>query len=73
MNMKASDANNNMLLNETDMLGNEDYEPADIKSQVFGNFLFVDPETKNPVICELEIWDKKGEGKIKTIVKLNFK
>lgn len=73
MNMKATDASNNILLDESDMLGNEAYEPSDLKSQVSGNFLFRDPATKNPVTCELEIWDKKGDGKLKARVKLNIK
>ncbi|MDF1549918.1 MAG: hypothetical protein P1P88_18980 [Bacteroidales bacterium] len=73
MNMKATDASNTVLLDETDMLGNEAYDPADLKSQVLGNFLFRDPATKNPVTCELEVWDKKGEGKLKAKVMLNIK
>lgn len=73
MNMKATDVNNTILYNETDMFGNEASDPKDTKSQILTYFIFKDPEIKNPVTCELEIWDKKGDGKLKATVKLNIK
>ncbi|HJX72271.1 MAG TPA: hypothetical protein VJ346_09970, partial [Bacteroidales bacterium] len=72
LSMKIADSEGNLILNEDDLMGDSYMIASDIKSQLSPNFIFTGSDIKNPVNCEIVIWDKKGESKIKASVKLNI-
>lgn len=73
LSIKATDANGGTILEERDLIGESGMEFSELKSQIAPNFIFTGADIKNPVSCEIIIWDKKGENRIKASVKLNLK
>lgn len=45
-------------------------EVSSFNSQVSANFWFTGPKAKNPLQCEIKIWDKKGEANINLTTQL---
>jgi hypothetical protein len=72
VSMKIADAEGNALLNEEDLIGDAGMEISALKSQLAPNFIITGSEIKNPVTCDITIWDKKGESRIKAAIKLNI-
>jgi len=71
LGMKISDADGNLILNENDLLGDSGMESSDLKSQLAPSFVLTGSGIKNPVTCDVIIWDKKSESRIKASAKLN--
>lgn len=68
--MKATDANNTILLDEADLIGTAPLNISELKDQLAPNFIFQNTNIENPVACEVVVWDKKGDGHIKTTFNL---
>jgi hypothetical protein len=73
LSMRLTDAEGTLILNEEDMMGNDGLSASDLKTQLAPNFIFSGSVIKNPVTCEINVWDKKSDNKIKASVKLNVK
>jgi len=73
LSIVASDAEGEMILNEEDLIGDEGMELSEFTSQIAPNFSINDPNVKNPVQCDIIIWDKNSESRIKASAKLNLK
>ncbi len=65
------DANGDIILNEKDLM-TKPIKAAQIKKQLAPNFTFSNGNIKNPTICEINIWDKKSDAKIKATFSLSF-
>jgi hypothetical protein len=72
LSLKITDDAGAVVLNEEDLVGDEGMEISKFNSQVAPNFNINDPGIRNPVTCEIVIWDKKSESSIKASVKLNI-
>jgi hypothetical protein len=72
LSVKITDDAGAVVLNEEDLVGDEGMEISKFNSQVAPNFNINDPGIRNPVTCEIVIWDKKSESSIKASVKLNI-
>ena len=48
-------------------------EIAELKKQIAPSVIFSGSEIKNPVTCEVTLWDKKSENKIKVSIDLDIK
>lgn len=64
LNILLKDAEGTLILNEEDLLGDEDMNYQDIHAQVAPNFVLTGSEIRNPVTCEITIWDKQSAAKI---------
>lgn len=73
LSVKAIDSAGEIILSEEDLVGESGMELSEFKSQIAPNFIFKDSSIKNPVTCEIVIWDKKSESRIEASVKLNLK
>ncbi|MBT8273921.1 MAG: hypothetical protein KJO77_08945 [Bacteroidia bacterium] len=62
--MKATDANNNIIINEADLIGDSPINSSDLQSQLAPNFIFQETDIKSPIACEVYVWDKRGEHTI---------
>lgn len=71
LSIRATEANGNALLNETDLMGDTMMEIERLNQQLAPNFVFSGTEISNPVSCEIVIWDKKGEGRLTATFELN--
>jgi len=69
--MNIKDSEGNLILNEDDLIGESGMEFSELKSQIAPSFIFTDSDIKNPVTCEVTIWDKKSESRIKAIATLH--
>lgn len=69
--IKITDSEGNLILKEDDLIGDSSMESSDLKSRVAPNFIFTGSNIKNPVTCNISIWDKKSGSKIMASVKLN--
>ncbi len=68
LSIKASDSANNVLLESDDLF--TDYSTsgiaaADMAERVSAHFSIPGPQFSNPLRCELTVWDKKSNAKIK--------
>jgi hypothetical protein len=68
LSIKASDSASNVLLESDDLF--TDYSAsgiaaADIAERVSAHFSIPGPQFNNPLHCELTVWDKKSDAKIK--------
>ncbi|MCX6253058.1 MAG: hypothetical protein NTV31_01115, partial [Bacteroidia bacterium] len=68
LSLKATDSENNMIIDNDDLF--LDYTKTglastDFISQVSAHFKIARAEFKNPLHCELVIWDKKSDARIK--------
>ena len=67
LSLKASDDANNVILDNDDLFA--DYNESglsllDLHSQVSTHFLLNAGELKNPMHCELVLWDKKSDARL---------
>lgn len=70
--MKATDASNNIILDEVDLIGDAALNISELNEQLAPNFIFQNIGIKNPVDCEVLVWDKKSDRKIKTTLSLTL-
>ncbi|MDF1672308.1 MAG: hypothetical protein P1U41_02320 [Vicingaceae bacterium] len=73
LSLKATTADGKLLLEEQDLLGEGEFEPALIKEQISANIIFNDNKIKTPVDCEFVVYDKKGDAKVAANVSLEVK
>ena len=70
LSMKATTADGKILLEEKDLLGEGEFEPALIKEQISANFIFNDNTIKTPMACEFIVYDKNSEAKVTAKISL---
>lgn len=73
LNLKASDNEGNKVLDYNDLFADYSaggFPVADFNARVSSHFRLTGSEFKNPLHCELTIWDKKSEAKIKITANL---
>jgi hypothetical protein len=68
LSVKATDKEGNVILDFTDLF--TDYSKSglavpDFKAQVSSHFKLTGSEFKNPMHCEIVIWDKKSDARLK--------
>ncbi|MBT8185435.1 MAG: hypothetical protein KJN76_11395 [Eudoraea sp.] len=73
LSLKATDAEGHPLLDEADLAGASAMEDTEIKKRISPNFIFTGSDIKNPVSCEITIWDKNSEHSIAVLTKLSIK
>ncbi len=73
ISMKATDFDGNVIIEETDLLVDSTIEISVLNEQVTPSFIFLESGIKNPVDCEIIIWDKNSDNKIKVSTNLEIK
>ena len=73
LSLKATTADGSILLDEQDLLGEGEFDPALIKEQISANFIFNDNTIKTPVMCEFVVYDKKSDAKVTANISLQVK
>jgi hypothetical protein len=73
LSLKGTDSEGNMILDFNDLLA--DYTKSglaisDFSNQLLSHFKLPGSEFKNPLQCELTIWDKKSEARLKATLNL---
>lgn len=72
LSMKAVDANGETLFNEEDLVGPNGMEAEGVKDQLAPSFIFTSNEVQSPIRCELVIWDKQSNRRIKAIATVSL-
>jgi hypothetical protein len=72
LSIRASDAGGELLVDEEDLLGDQSLQLQQFSAQLAPNIVFNDSEIENPVLCEIVIWDKNSENRIKALTNLNL-
>lgn len=73
LSIKGTDSDGEIILNETDLVGDTSIVVTELKNRLSPSFIFSGSNIKNPVTCEIIIWDKKSENRIKTLTELSIK
>ncbi|WP_350293975.1 hypothetical protein [uncultured Croceitalea sp.] len=73
LSIKGIDSEGQIILNETDLVGDSRIEVTELKNRLSPNFIFSGSNIKNPVSCEITIWDKKSDNRIKVLTELRIK
>lgn len=73
LSLKGTDSEGEVILNESDLIGDLSMEYTEINNRLSPNFIFSGSNIKNPIACEITIWDKKSENRIKVITELSIK
>ena len=60
LSMVIEDADGNVILEESDLLGDDAMSYEDVHQQVAPNFILTGSEIASPVSCLVRIWDKKS-------------
>jgi len=72
LSMICKDFEGNTIFNEEDLVGDSSLDVSELKDQIAPNIIFSDLNIKTPITCEITIWDKKSENKIKASTELNI-
>lgn len=72
LSLVVHDADDNLILNEDDLIGETGMDYFEVNSQLAPNFVMSGSLISNPVTCEITIWDKKGDGSIKASAQLHI-
>lgn len=70
--MKATDSNGVVIIDEKDFFGDDPFNESDLLKQVSTQFKFTDKSVVSPVTCDIVLWDKKSDAKIKTSINLEI-
>jgi hypothetical protein len=70
--MKATDSEGTVILTEEDLMGDSGREISGFEDRIAPNFIFTGSGIKTPITCEILIWDKKSDHRIKASVQLNI-
>ncbi|MCU0457460.1 MAG: hypothetical protein MUE37_00010 [Bacteroidales bacterium] len=73
LSMTATDSAGTIILNETDLIGENGMDPEQFAKQVAPSFNFSGTDIKNPVACEVKIWDKTSSKHISANFTLDLK
>jgi len=73
LSMKATDAKGQIILDETDLLQEEEPEFSRFSEQFISSFSLGNQKVINPIHFEVLLWDKIGDGKIKTTIDIEVK
>ena len=72
VSLSAKDASGKVIVHEPDLIGDSAMDYSQVSAQLAPSFSFSGTGIKNPVTCEVKIWDKKGKNSISTRVSLNL-
>ncbi len=73
LTIKVSDSRKNIILESDDLFtdqGESGIAAIDLAGRVSGHFSVTGTQFNNPLHCEMTLWDKKSDGKIKAITDL---
>ena len=70
LSMRITDAEGGLILNEEDLTGDAPAETEQLTTQLAPNFIFTGSTVKNPVTCDVTVWDKKSGRRIRVTAKL---
>ncbi|OFX57804.1 MAG: hypothetical protein A2046_02165 [Bacteroidetes bacterium GWA2_30_7] len=70
VSMVIKDAEGRIFLNEKDLMADSNMDIAELKQQFAPNFIISNPDIKSPINCEILIWDKNSDNKIKASLDL---
>ncbi len=73
MSVNATDKTGYVLVNAPDLFGDEEFDMTALEEQISANITFTETKFTNPVTCEVVIWDKKSDAKIKALIDLELK
>ncbi|TRX59992.1 hypothetical protein FNH22_08025 [Fulvivirga sp. M361] len=73
LSIKGKDSEGKVILNEDDLIGDLSIVASELKNRLAPNFIFSGSDIKNPVTCEVTIWDKRSDNRIKALIALNIK
>ena len=68
LSMKATGSDGTVIMDEKDLIGKDGMKAADFQQQLAPNFTF--SNSSGPIDCEVVIWDKKSESRIKATFSL---
>ena len=71
LSMLTKDADGNIIIEEKDLLADTNIATSELK-ELAPSFVFQQSIIRNPVSCEVLIWDKKSDAKIHALTKLNI-
>jgi len=72
LSMKISDSAGTLLLSEDDLLADSQLDYSDLTTRIAPNFILTGTDIQSPVICEIVVWDKNGDGSIRTLMELDI-
>ena len=72
LSLTARDATGKLILDEPDLIGDAKMDYNQVSSQLAPSFIFTGTDIKNPVTCEVKIWDKMSKNSINAQVSLNI-
>lgn len=73
LSMLLTDAKGTKIIDEKDLLEDNPQSAESFKKQLAPNFRLAGDEIKNPVNCVIEVWDKKGNSRIKVETKVKLR
>ncbi len=62
----VQDSEGSVVSEDMDLIGDIGIDYSEVSKQIAPSLVFELSALKNPVSCKIELWDKKGKGKIKT-------
>jgi hypothetical protein len=72
LSITAKDASGRLIVDEPDLIGDSGVDYSQVSAQLAPSFVFTGSAIKDPVTCEVKIWDKKGENSINARINLNI-
>jgi hypothetical protein len=76
LSLKATDHEGSIILDYDDLFADytqSGFQFEDFTSQVSPSFILTGSEFKNPMHCEITIWDKRSKARIKAKADLTIK
>lgn len=70
VSMVIKDADGRIVLDEKDLMADSSMDITELNQQFAPSFEISNPEVKSPINCEIIIWDKNSDNKIKTNLEL---
>ncbi|NNC71126.1 MAG: hypothetical protein HKN90_09925 [Flavobacteriaceae bacterium] len=73
LKMIITDANGMVILNEEDLVGDMVINSLELTKQLAPKFTISPSNIKNPLTCEIMVWDKRSSNKLSISTRLNIK
>lgn len=70
VSIKIKESDGKIVLDEKDLMLDSSIDISELKEQFITNFIISSPDIKSPINCEILIWDKNSNNKIKASLDL---
>jgi len=70
LSLVVKDADGNVILDESDLLGGSSMSYEDVHAQLAPNFILTGSQIANPIGCKVRIWDKRSDAWISASTEL---